>query len=51
MRRQLLEGVRSARAAESVAGVRRTLGPLRRRGAREAADLDERARAWQLAHT
>jgi tetratricopeptide (TPR) repeat protein len=46
----MLDGVRSARGAEAVAGMRQTLRPLLRRGARTAAELDERARGWQLAH-
>jgi hypothetical protein len=46
----MLDGVRSSRATESVADMRRTLRPLLRRGARTAAELDERARSWQLAH-
>jgi tetratricopeptide (TPR) repeat protein len=46
----LLDGVRSARAADAVSGIRRTLQPLIRRGARPATELDERARQWQLAH-
>ncbi|WP_326594969.1 hypothetical protein [Streptomyces sp. NBC_01803] len=46
----MLEGVRSSRGVDAVAGMRRTLRPVLRRGARRAADLDERARTWQLAH-
>ncbi|MGP4111452.1 hypothetical protein ACTWP5_11105 [Streptomyces sp. 4N509B] len=45
-----LDGVRSARAIEAVAGMRNTLRPLLRRGARTAAELDERAREWEATH-
>jgi len=44
----MLGGVRSARAAEEVAGVRRYLRMFERRGVRAARELDERARMWQL---
>lgn len=47
---KLLDGVRSARAADEVAGMRRRLHTLQRRGVRAAAELDEQARAWQRAH-
>ncbi|SFJ73591.1 hypothetical protein [Streptomyces pini] len=47
----LLGGVRSARAVDAVGGIRRRLGVFHRRGVTAAADLDERARSWQLAHT
>lgn len=40
-------GVRSARAAKQVAGMRRQLRIFDRRGVRAAAELDERARTWQ----
>ena len=46
----LLGGVRSARAAGEVAGIRRRLASLERRGVRAAAELDERARSWQRAY-
>jgi len=46
----LLGGVRSARAAEEVAGMRRHLRVFEGRGVRVAADLDERARSWELAY-
>ncbi|WP_431954900.1 hypothetical protein [Actinacidiphila sp. bgisy167] len=46
----LLNGVRSARAVDEVAGIRRQLGVFGRRGVRLAHDLDERARVWQAAH-
>ncbi|MCE7081434.1 hypothetical protein [Streptomyces sp. ST2-7A] len=46
----LLEDVRSARAVDAVDGMRRTLVPLRGRGARIAEELDERARAWHMSH-
>ena len=46
----LLGGVRSARAAEEVAGMRRHLRVFEGRGVRAAADLDERARSWELAY-
>lgn len=46
----LLGGVRSARAAEEVAGMRRHLRSLEGRGVRAAAVLDERARSWELAY-
>lgn len=42
----VLDGVRSARAAKAVSGMRRSVRPWLRRGARTAADLDERARCW-----
>lgn len=42
----VLDGVRSARAAKAVQGMRRSVRPVMRRGARPAADLDERARCW-----
>lgn len=47
----MLDGVRSARAADAVGSIRRRLRPLLGRGARPAAELDERARSWQLTHT
>lgn len=47
----LLEGVRSARAVDEVAGMRTSLRSLSGRGVRAASDLDERARVWQVAHT
>lgn len=43
-------GVRSARAAKQVTGMRRQLNTFQRRGVRAAADLDERARSWQASH-
>lgn len=46
----MLDGVRSARAADAVDGMRRTLRPLLQRGARVAGELDEQARTWQEAH-
>lgn len=46
----MLAGVRSARAVDSVAGMRRTLRPVLRRGARIAAELDEQARSWETVH-
>ncbi|WP_431966077.1 hypothetical protein [Actinacidiphila sp. bgisy160] len=46
----LLNGVRSARAVDEVAGIRRQLAVFGRRGMRAAHDLDERARIWQAAH-
>ncbi|WP_146252251.1 tetratricopeptide repeat protein [Streptomyces carminius] len=46
----LLEGVRSARAVDAVAGIRRQLGVFRHRGVQTAADLDERARNWLGTH-
>lgn len=46
----LLDGVRSARAVDEVAGIRRQLRPLSGR-VRAAADLDEQARVWQAGHT
>jgi hypothetical protein len=46
----LLAGVRSARAAREVSGIRRHVRSFQRRGVSVATDLDERARAWQLAH-
>lgn len=46
----MLGGVRSARAAEEVAGVRRHLRVFEQRGVRAARELDERARLWQLAY-
>ncbi|MEU6594793.1 hypothetical protein ABZ923_37295 [Streptomyces sp. NPDC046881] len=46
----LLGGVRSARVAKQVSGIRRQLGVFDKRGVRAAADLDERARDWQLAY-
>ncbi|WP_432092205.1 hypothetical protein [Streptomyces sp. bgisy100] len=46
----LLEGVRSARAVDAVSGMRRQVRALSRNGARAVADLDERARSWQLAY-
>jgi len=41
-----LDSVRSARATKAVSGMRRYVRPWLRRGARTAADLDERARCW-----
>jgi hypothetical protein len=41
-----LDGVRSARATKAVSGMRRSVRPWLQRGARTAADLDERARCW-----
>jgi hypothetical protein len=46
----LMTGVRSARAAKEVGGIRRQLRSFEHRGVRPAADLDERARAWQRAY-
>lgn len=46
----LMGGVRSARAADEVAGMRRHLRTFEGRGVRAAAVLDERARAWELAY-
>lgn len=46
----LVGGLRSARAAEEVAGIRRHLGMFEARGVRAAVELDERARAWQLSY-
>ncbi|MEU6756923.1 hypothetical protein [Streptomyces sp. NPDC046685] len=46
----LFEGVYSDRAAKQVAGIRRHLATFERRGVDVAGQLDERARAWQLAH-
>ncbi|WP_327385090.1 helix-turn-helix domain-containing protein [Streptomyces sp. NBC_01207] len=46
----LFDGVYSTRAAKQVAGIRRQLGVFERRGVVAAAQLDERARTWQLAH-
>ncbi len=46
----LFGGVRSARAASEVKGIRRQLTVFERRGVKAAADLAERARAWQLAY-
>lgn len=46
----LLGGVRSARAAEEVAGMRRHLRVFEGRGVRAAAVLDERARSWEMAY-
>ena len=46
----LLGGVRSARAADEVAGMRRHLRSFEGRGVRAAAVLDERARAWEVAY-
>lgn len=46
----LLGGVRSARVADEVAGIRRHLRPFELRGVRAAVELDERARAWQVAY-
>jgi hypothetical protein len=46
----LFGGVRSARVAEEVAGMRRRLSQFEARGVRAAAELDERARAWELAY-
>ncbi|MFD8197547.1 hypothetical protein [Streptomyces wuyuanensis] len=43
---QAAEGVQSARIMEVVAQMRRELEPFRRRGARVAADFDERACEW-----
>jgi hypothetical protein len=47
----LFGGVRSARAATEVKNIRRQLTVFDRRGIRTAAQLDERARAWQLSYT
>lgn len=46
----LLGGVRSARAAGEVAGMRRSLARFERRGVRVAVELAERARVWELAY-
>ena len=46
----LFQGVRSNRAVSAVKGMRSTLKVFEDRGVRAAADLDERARDWQLAH-
>ncbi|WP_240468234.1 tetratricopeptide repeat protein [Streptomyces dangxiongensis] len=46
----LFGGVRSARAVSEVRGIRRSLKVFERRGVQAAADLDERARSWQLAY-
>lgn len=46
----LFSGVRSSRARDAVKGMRRTLKVFEARGVRAAADLDERARDWQLSH-
>ncbi|MGW8064588.1 hypothetical protein ACVV2G_20525 [Streptomyces ziwulingensis] len=47
----LFGGVRSARAAGEVRGIRRHLAVFERRGVKAAAELDEQARSWQLAYT
>lgn len=44
----LFGGVRSARVVDEVARMRRQLSQFERRGVRFAAELDERARAWEL---
>lgn len=44
------DGVFSDRAVKQVAGIRQQLAVFERRGVPAAAQLDERARAWQLAH-
>ncbi|MFE2292294.1 hypothetical protein [Streptomyces sp. NPDC059452] len=44
------EGVHSDRAVKQVAGIRRRLAVFEHRGVGAAAQLDERARTWQLAH-
>lgn len=44
------DGVYSDRAAKQVAGIRQQLTVFSRRGVGTATELDERARAWQLAH-
>ncbi|WP_260867994.1 hypothetical protein [Streptomyces sp. SAJ15] len=41
-----MEGVRSARTRKAVQAMRTDLARFRRRGARPAAELDERARTW-----
>lgn len=46
----LLGGVRSARATEEVAGMRRHLRVFGQRGVRAAMELDERARSWQRSY-
>ncbi|MFK0063319.1 hypothetical protein ACIQTN_29335 [Streptomyces werraensis] len=46
----MFTGVRSARATGEVHGIRRQLKVFERRGVRAAAELDERARSWQLAY-
>lgn len=46
----LLDGVRSARAADEVDSIRRQLRSLSGRGVRAAVDLDEQARVWQAGH-
>ncbi|MDG9703834.1 tol-pal system YbgF family protein [Streptomyces sp. DH37] len=46
----VLQGVRSQRATKAVTGVRKQLRMFAGRGVRAAADLDERARSWQLTH-
>lgn len=47
----LLDGVRSARAADEVKSMRQQVAALWRRGVRAAVELDEQARTWQEAHT
>lgn len=47
----LLEGVRSARAADAVASMRQKMRTFSGRGVRAAGELNERAQAWQAAHT
>lgn len=46
----MLTGVRSARATREVNGIRRQVKVFERRGVKAAAQLDERARAWQAAY-
>jgi hypothetical protein len=46
----MLDGVRSARAADSVASMRRQLRSLSGRGIGAAGALDERARQWEREH-
>ncbi|MDI9829665.1 hypothetical protein [Streptomyces sp. KAU_LT] len=46
----LFTGVRSARAKSEVHSIRRSLRVFDRRGIKNAADLDERARSWQAAY-
>lgn len=46
----MFTGVRSSRAKTEVRSIRRALRTFERRGVSAAVDLDERARAWQLAY-
>lgn len=47
----LFDGVYSDRAVKQVEGIRRKLAVFERRGIGAAAQLNENARTWQLAHT